>query len=192
LRIKRIFLDLDDVLNEFTMTTLEALGCCAGPYNPEWGWDIVKAANEMHPHDVFTTETFWNSLNRKHWATLPKSRMCDRLIARCADFVGRENVYILSSPTKDPDCLAGKLEWIQDELPEWIHRQYMIGPQKHLCASPESLLIDDRDKNVQDFCEAGGKVVLVPRPWNALHTVPNPSLYTLNRLDRFFLTGAGE
>lgn len=183
----RIFIDLDDVLNEFTMTTLDSLGCCAGPYNPEWGWDIVKAANQMHPHDVFTAASLWNSLDRKHWATLPKSEVCSYLIMRCADFVGRENVYVLSCPTEDPDCLAGKLEWIHSNLPEWIHRQYMIGPQKHLCASPESLLIDDRDRNIEDFAMAGGKTILVPRPWNCQNSIPSPTRQVFSRLDHFFL-----
>lgn len=163
---KRIFLDLDDVLNEFTMTTLKSLGCCDGLYKPEWGWDIVKAANAMHPHVTFTTQTFWNSINRNHWATLPKSDICDWLINLCVLLVGHANVHILTAPTADPDCLAGKLEWIHANLPKWIHSQYIMSSQKHLCASPDALLIDDRDKNVLDFKSAGGQAVLVPRPWN--------------------------
>jgi 5'(3')-deoxyribonucleotidase len=166
LKINTIFLDLDDVLNDFTMFTLRSLGCDIVDYYPAWGWDIVKAANAMHPSRIFTKETFWDSLDRKHWATVPKSEMCDWLVRECAGLVGCKNVYILSAPTIDPDSLAGKLEWIHSNLPAWIHRQFLIGPHKHLCARPDALLIDDRDKNVEDFQEAGGRTILVPRPWN--------------------------
>lgn len=187
LKPTRIFIDLDDVLNEFTMTTLRNLGCDIVDYDPEWGWDIVLAYNCTHPRHHLTAGSFWDSFGCDHWATLPKSGMCDLLIMRCADFVGRENVCVLSCPTEDPDCLAGKLEWIHSNLPEWIHRQYMIGPQKHLCASPESLLIDDCDKNIKDFAMAGGKTILVPRPWNCQNNLPNPTRQVFSRLDHFFL-----
>jgi 5'(3')-deoxyribonucleotidase len=173
LKIKRIFLDLDDVLNEFTMTTLQRLGCDIVDYDPAWGWDIVRAANASHPLRHYTPPTFWDSFDREHWATMPKSDMCDWLVDRCVALVGRDNVCVLTTPTKDPDCLAGKLEWIHANLPSFLHGQYLIGPQKHLCAKPDSLLIDDRDKNVSDFRKAGGQAVLVARPWNGCRTAHN-------------------
>ena len=166
MKINRIFLDLDDVLNDLTMSTLRTLGCNIKEYDPAWGWDIVKAANSCHPLRNFTPRSFWESISRRHWATRPKSQLCDWLVRRCENLVGRDSVYVLTSPTKDPDCLAGKLEWIHANLPEWMHRQYMVGPHKHLCASPDSLLIDDRDKNVEEFASSGGWSILVPRPWN--------------------------
>ncbi len=165
----QIFLDLDDVLNEFTMSTLRSFGCNIKAYDPKWGWDIVKAANNTHPTQGFTVPGFWNSLDRDHWATRPKSEMCDWLIKKSADLVGRENVCILSSPTLDPDCLAGKLEWIHDNLPSWMHRQYLIGPKKWFCANLNALLIDDCDQNVDEFRRHGGWAITVPRPWNQSH-----------------------
>jgi len=174
MRIREIFLDLDDVLNRCTMEALRYVGCPVSAYddsayNPAWGWDIVAAANVLHPHDTFTAETFWKTIKRDFWANAPKSAECDGLILTCGGIVGPENVCILSSPTLDPDCLAGKLEWIQRVLPPWIHRQFLIGPCKHFCAKPGSLLIDDRDRNVRDFRQAGGQAILMPRPWNSAH-----------------------
>ncbi len=167
MRITKIFLDMDDVLNEFTMSTLRELGCDIETYDPTWGWDIVKAANATNSSRSFTIQGFWDSLDRKHWATRPKSEMCDQLIEKSASLVGQENVCVLSSPTLDPDCLAGKLEWIHDNLPSWMHRQYLIGPRKYFCAAPNALLVDDCDKNVDDFRAAGGQALLVPKPWNS-------------------------
>ena len=66
---KRILLDLDDVCNRFTMYALKRVGCPVDElayrdFNPAWGWDIVQAANELHPNRQFTPVEFWNSLAR--------------------------------------------------------------------------------------------------------------------------------
>ncbi len=176
MRPTRIFLDLDDVLNQFTLWALQRVGCPVGPWSyelfkPKWGFDIVRAANALHPNEVFTEESFWGSIGRSVWACAPRSEHADELLSLCAAYVGRENVFILSSPTLDPECLAGKLEWIQDELPRWIQRQYMFGPRKWICANPRALLIDDSDVNVCSFRGVGGQAITVPRPWNSLHEI---------------------
>ena len=188
----RIFLDLDDVLNEFTMSTLKSLGCNIEDYDPKWGWDIVRAANASHPLRNFTPSTFWDSLDQKHWATRPESEICSWLIKRSEGLVGRENVHILSAPTLDPDCLAGKLEWIHANLPQWIHRQYLLGSQKHLCASPDAVLIDDRDKNVDDFRLAGGRSILVPRPWNRGNPWSGMPMSAVDNQLRMLFEGGGS
>ena len=177
---KRIFLDLDDVCNRFTMYALKQVGCPVDEFSyrdfdPAWGWDIVRAANALHPTREFMTADFWNSLGRDIWSSVPESAEFKALLHRCEKLVGTENVCILSSPTHDPECLAGKLEWIQDHFPKRMHRQFLIGPQKHFCARPDALLIDDSDHNVRTFRIYGGQVILVPRPWNALHTISSYS-----------------
>jgi 5'(3')-deoxyribonucleotidase len=188
LKPKRIFLDLDDVLNDFTMHSLRSVGCKLKEYDPEWGWDIVRACNATHPRWHCTPQTFWNSFGRDHWATIPKSGMCDWLIERSVSLVGYENVCILTSPTPDPDCTAGKQEWIQTNLPGFLHGQFLIGPRKDFCAAPDALLIDDRDKNVDDFRSAGGQAILVPRPWNTLHGSP-PGSHVRFYLSKIFDVG---
>ena len=180
MKIKTIFLDLDDVLNRFTMCALQHVGCDVNAYddtsfNPEWGFDIVKAANGL-PHRkgypcFFTLGTFWDSIGRSVWAKTPMSSECGFLIHKCKQMVGRDNVCILSCPINDPECLAGKLEWIQRYMPPWLYRQYLLGPQKWMCARPDALLIDDSDKNVESFRAAGGQALLVPRPWNMAYGI---------------------
>lgn len=168
----RIFLDIDDVLNRFTMAALKHVGCdvevSGYEYDPAWGWDIVKAANALGGH--FTRDEFWARIGRDFWATVPVSAECYGLLGVCASLVGAKNVCLLSSPPRHPDCLAGKLEWIHTFLPKRMHRQFLFGPRKHFCARPDALLIDDRDKNVDDFRKHGGMAILVPRPWNSAHS----------------------
>lgn len=181
MKIKTIFLDMDDVLNRFTMCALKHVGCDVDVYddssfNPKWGFDIIKAANNLldrkYPfRQYLSLNAFWSRINREVWADTPVSEECRFLIDECQMMVGKENVCILSCPTEDPECLAGKLEWIHKYMPSWLWRQYLIGPQKWMCARPNALLIDDSDKNVEKFRQAGGQALLVPRPWNALHGI---------------------
>lgn len=177
MKIERILLDLDDVLNQLTLWSMRIAGCNVDPrdnsqFPVEVGYDVVAATNLMHPgvlsgeRDPWTVPEFWNNMKREHWATVPKSPQCDWLIETCVKLVGKDEVFIATSPTKDPDCLAGKLEWIHDNLPEFMHRQYAITPRKHIGASPHTLLVDDCLKNCLDFQRHHGQALLVPRPWN--------------------------
>ena len=105
MKIKTIFLDLDDVLNRFTMYALEHVGCDVNAYDessykPEWGFDIVKAANALslnrnelspgavvaclHPIDIFfSPEIFWSRIGREVWAYTPVSEEDRFLINEC-------------------------------------------------------------------------------------------------------------
>ena len=172
--IKRILLDIDDVCNRFTMTALHYVGCRIDPmqydsFPVECQYDIVGAANKLLGYERFSVSDFWEHIPRKFWANTPPSEEFPLLLGWCESLVGQENLCLLTSPTIDPDCLAGKLEWIHRFAPRWLHRQYQVGPCKQFCAMHEALLIDDADKNVNKFREWGGNTLLVPRPWNSNH-----------------------
>lgn len=192
MRIKKIFVDLDDVLNYFTLHALNYVGCPVvfndfALYQQRWQFNIVKAANELQGNH-WTPEMFWSQIDRECWKSAPLDENALELLYMCASYVGKENVCILSSPIKDPECLAGKLEWIHENMPPWIHRQFLIGPAKSMCACRGALLIDDHDDNVYKFRKAGGDAVLVPRPWN--HLGYGPFWKTVAEVAR--IIGAGE
>lgn len=192
--IRKICLDMDGVLNRFQFHLMKHLGFIdfhEGMYPIECGWDIVAAANVLAGEQRWSKSQFWNSVTREVWATVPKSDEFDLIINRSVELVGEENVIILSSPTLDPECLAGKAEWIRDYCPKFLHRQFLIGPPKTFCATPDTLLIDDADKNYSAFIDAGGKALLVPRPWNGLHGV-NAALYLDHNLTPDFENGRAE
>lgn len=157
------------------MTALQFLGCPVdshddSTYNPEWGYNLVLAANSLNPKRLYTADDIWGKeITRTLWANVPKSAECDMLISFCESFVGRENMCILTTPTLDPESAAGKMEWIHEYMPEWLHRRFLIGACKEICATPATLLIDDSDANVNDFRKAGGQALLFPRPWNSAH-----------------------
>lgn len=169
--IKTIFLDIDDVLNNFTLHALKWVGCKVPEVNwfdPKWGRDIIRAANEYHTEPI-TKQEFWESIPEECWATVPKTDYCDWLINECVNLVGEKNICLLTSPTLDPKCVSGKMIWIQEYMPKFLQRQYLIGPRKQFCAHKGALLIDDADENIEQFCEAGGLAWIVPKSWNKKH-----------------------
>jgi len=197
LKINRIFLDLDDVCNEFTLQALATFGCniCPGEYGkykPEWGFDILKAAGELQPPEEASSQFFWETFGRYFWSGLPESREFEELIELAEDIVGFENTLILTAPICSPEpdlvsdrwrettsqCLAGKYNWIIDHFPNEMHRNFSMCPVKHLCAAPDALLIDDSNKNVSEFKAAGGQTILMPRPWNNLHYLGDSMIMT--------------
>lgn len=170
--IKTILLDLDGVCNRFQLFVFQTLGLPfenESQYPVECGWDIVKAANHLAGEERWSTTKFWNAIDRSVWANVPVSEFFGYLLGTSESLVGKENIHFLTSPTLDPECMAGKLEWIHSYAPKWMQRQFLVGPSKHLCAQPGVVLIDDADKNVEAFNKHGGRGILLPRPWNSLH-----------------------
>jgi len=207
--ITRIILDVDDTLNSLTFPILRHFGCDVGPFEydkfpTQVGYDVVTACELLGgtvPHisnpdwDGYDEDTefiqdipaFWDEVtNADLWRSVPKSPQCDGLLERSGDIVGRENVYIATSPTKDPQSHADKLLWIWDNLPTWIHRQYFITPRKWILGKPGVILFDDHLENCENFIEETGQALLVPRPWNPFFAEDTDDVIAvcLDKIDR--------
>jgi 5'(3')-deoxyribonucleotidase len=170
--VEIVYLDIDGVLNQMPYDALnKVLGTNIVRYPLPGNYDIVKACNkaclDKGIKHVYSPEEFWSKLDREFWANIHPSPECDWLPELCGQVVGRKNVFLLSTPIHNPDCVAGKMEWIHKNLPSWLHRQFIFTPHKWVCSKPGTLLIDDYDKNIQLFETYGGQTILVPRPWNS-------------------------
>lgn len=195
MKIKKVILDLDDTCNDFTMTALKHVNCkVEGPrdfsvYNPKWRFNIIKAVNILHPTNVFTKRYFWDLFDEYFWSSLPKSKEFDVILHIALNIASKEGVLILTSPICGPDiseratekCLIGKHRWIKSHFPPFLHQSFSMSPAKHFCATPDAVLIDDCDENVEDFQKAGGEAVLMPRPWNKAHS-QDPIPYITTKL----------
>lgn len=185
--IHSVFLDLDDTLNSCTMSVLNVLDCgvhkfeyCSFP--EELGYDLIGAWSHFTGRERVEPAVFWEWISRKTWAEMPQSSQF-WLIESAALMVGRENVMVATVPTKSPDCLFGKYEWMEQHLPDWMQRQYNITPRKWRLSVPGALLIDDADHNVKEWRTRpdgmpSGDAILVPRPWNSLHEIGQCSFAT--------------
>lgn len=192
--IKKIFLDLDDVLNYLAPYILHRIGCKIGPRDYagypgiKCGYNIVEAANLLHPNKTdWTTKTFWNAIRRDIWASCPVSDEFRLLIDLSQRAVG-ENIKILTKAVNYEGCLDGKRDWMNANLPDWLCDKFVIVGDvcKDVAANSESLLIDDSDKNVEDFRKAGGQAILMPRPWNCLREVTLTESYLIDRFSKIF------
>jgi hypothetical protein len=145
-------------------------------------YDVIGTTNAvLGTH--YNIRAFWNAVPRSLWRDVPESEEYRWLLRTCQKFVSREELYFATSPTKDPDCLAGKLEWIQAHAPAWMHRQYFITPRKHKLGHRRELLIDDVEEHCRLFRKRGGKAILMPRPWNCARG-QCPRAYILSELQR--------
>jgi len=165
----KVFLDMDGVIADFTA------GLCATfnipftnhPYSMPHGlWDYVDHVEKKYG-------VSWAKVSRvcsdpRFWAELPELPGAGSLYR---DLIRHHEVQFLTTPTGDPDAVFdGKRKWLEDR--DWAipHDKRMIllekGETKEQYARPDVVLLDDQDKNIQEFRHGGGLAILVPRPWN--------------------------
>jgi hypothetical protein len=169
--IDQILIDLDDVLNHFTMHALRMLGCFAREHEfpVEVGYNIAAAYNHLTGGSVSAFD-FWHRLPLEVWDDMPRRDEVKWLLPLCEKLVGRENVIICTASLGHPGHYSGKMRWIYKNLPNWTHRQVSITSMKHAYARPGCLLIDDSQANIKKFrATRDGQAILVPRPWNRLN-----------------------
>ena len=135
-----IYCDMDSVLVDFDRGYQELTGM------------TTQQADAMGP------DTFWEPLIKagaKWWITL--NWMSDG--KQLWDYIKKYNPILLSAPSREESSKLGKRVWVKRELPgtKLILR---YAPQKQEYASPTSILIDDREKNIDQWEAAGGIGIL--------------------------------
>ena len=136
----KIYVDMDGVLVDFDggyekltgMTTREA-----DKKGPEFFWKPISKAGAK----------WWITLN---W--MPDGK-------QLWDYVKKYNPELLSAPSREEASKMGKRIWVKRELPgaKLILRS---ADKKQEFASPTSILIDDREKNIEQWKAAGGIGIL--------------------------------
>ena len=135
-----IYCDMDSVLVDFDRGYQELTGM------------TTQQADAMGP------DTFWEPLIKagaKWWITL--NWMSDG--KQLWNYIKKYNPILLSAPSREESSKLGKRVWVKRELPgtKLILR---YAPQKQEYASPTSILIDDREKNIDQWEAAGGIGIL--------------------------------
>lgn len=179
--INTVFLDVDGVICNFLGGLHKALGV---PYSYEnylykkgkWnmltdikGFDDIPATFEQC-NDCCTT-SFWKYLEWMHDGR--------DILRAIMDKPGLDKVYLLTTPMPNLESASGKMMWVNGNLPIYLKRTIITQAPKHLLARPDTLLIDDKDENVDGFREAGGKAHLICRPWNRGHLNTNKTVQML-------------
>ena len=176
--IKTIFLDMDGVLVNFLGGLHKALNIPYDinnyPYEKgKWnmltdikGFDDIPAT--FKECDDCCITSFWQSLE---WMYDGRD-----ILHTIGYILGLEKIYLLTTPMPNLESASGKMMWVNDNLPAFLKYIIITQAPKHLLARPDTLLIDDKDENIDEFIAAGGRGLLVPRPWNRAHFCADKSV----------------
>lgn len=161
----RIFLDMDGVLADFMKSALELHGYPTLFDEPrsKGVWDTASLLG-------ISAREFWKPIDSKEdfWSTISKTTEADELVALAEKEAGRENVCILTAPSKDAKCFLGKQVWIDRYYPQFS-RRVIFATAKGFISGDDKILIDDKESNIADWEAGSGYGILVPRPWNHEH-----------------------
>jgi FMN phosphatase YigB (HAD superfamily) len=135
----KIYCDMDGVLVDFNDGYFKLTGHkLDGTYRTdERFWDPINEAG----YD-FWINLKWMPDGRKLWSHIEKF-----------------NPELLSAPSRQPDSRVAKHDWVKRELPG-VHLILRSAKNKKEFASPTSILIDDREDNINDWIGAGGIGIL--------------------------------
>ena len=133
---------------------------------------------DMAPLWGMSGEEMFRPCEHDFWANLDFMLDAHKILSLVENRFGQENICILSSPTRNLGCMSGKLAWLQKNLPQYS-RRFLFGSQKQFCAHSKTVLIDDRDSNVDSFIAHGGRAFLVARPWNRAHMGSHDMLFRM-------------
>jgi hypothetical protein len=108
--------------------------------------------------DANGVEAFWDPISKagaKFWITLQWMPDGKQLW----DYIKKYNPILLSAPSREESSKLGKRVWVKRELPG-VKLILKYASQKQQYASPTSILIDDREKNIDQWEAAGGIGIL--------------------------------
>lgn len=164
----KLLLDVDGVLADFNLATctIHNLDYNRDNYSFTQGHDYLLDLYLL-TYPSKTKFDFYSLMDYNFWSSLPLLSDAYKILNLVESFFP-DRVSLCTSPIRTPGCIEGKLFWISKYFPKYSSK-YIITPSKHLLASSEVILIDDRDKVVNDFSLNNGLGILLPRPWNFLY-----------------------
>ncbi len=157
-----IYLDSDGLVADFHTLSMKIHGISI-PYDG-WTWNFWQSLG-------MTDEEFWAPLrNVDFWANLDVLEDGRRLFEKLKTVIPLHRFTVLSNatgPTPEATDAArsGKDLWFRKNYPD-LAKHVVFSHHKERFAAPCKILVDDNNGNCDLFQEAGGRAILVPRPWN--------------------------
>ena len=176
---KTIVLDVDGVLANFSKAAFFACRPKASPkaYRkyletyPGGVWDFAETVG-------LSTQEFWRCIDKtcaresfNFWVGVPAYPQAKSFFNSLRALAP---VILCTAASEGLGFWSGRAEWLRDVLGVAGARVPLIimrNASKGLIAADNAVLVDDNDKNVNEFIAAGGKAELFPRRWNSSHLV---------------------
>lgn len=176
--ITRIFLDMDGVLADWA--TAAIIACERDPAEVYGSWppneyDLAVALG-------VSGNAMWKAVHRggvEFWSELEPYPWMPELFELCT---ATAPTTILTSPSREPASLAGKMAWLQRYFGRDF-RDFLIGPDKAACARAGTVLIDDREHGCDEFVRAGGHAIVFPQTWNRHGRLADPVTFVRSQLE---------
>ena len=173
MRIKQAYIDIDGVLANLVAQVELFLG-----YAPEMilgEYDLTKTFNIplMTLMDLFADHDFWSSMIiYSHAETL-------------VEFFHAHGIAVcfVTHAVDRPGAFSGKYKWFCEYMHDFHEDLIFIRAEhRHELAQAGRLLIDDSDKNIEQWTLNGGPCILFPQWWNSNHSLRNePMKYIFDR-----------
>lgn len=120
--------------------------------------DFIKGYYELTGRDItgqyHTDKNFWQPIDKAgvdFWVKLEWTPDGKALW----DYIKKYSPELLSSPSRENASRVGKATWVERELPG-VHLILRSADKKQEFATPNAILIDDRDTNIKQWADAGG------------------------------------
>ena len=160
IKIRQIFLDMDGVLADFESKITEMLG------EKVWNTDAGHAVYDAHKRELTAKHMF------RKMDPLPDAW---KLVDWCCNSGIHTEILTAAGTVNRELVVRDKIEWIREHInPYWTIIPTFKGSQKAVFAHKKAVLIDDRDKNIECWVEAGGIGIL--------HTTAENTIKQLNEL----------
>lgn len=147
----KLFLDMDGVLVDFVRGYEERVGV------------PIATMNKMYDDNVYPDrDHVWKKTRcGTFWRNLPKTQEFEQIIDAAFKYWHEDDVNVLTAPVRcDDTCPTQKAGWIQDHTPiksenfNAVHRSRK--KEFALTDGKPNVLIDDYEKNIAEWVEAGG------------------------------------
>lgn len=163
MRNPTVFLDVDGVLSDLWESLYKAHGIPYDPKDPKL--PVGREAYFLDKVFGVTWEDLWKPYGDYSIVTMEKLPEADEIVRIVNTPERTWELAFLTCPLFNK--LNGKYAWLKKHYP---NIPIIITEEKTFCCSgPESLLIDDYDKNVECWDKCGGSTILFPRRWNSRH-----------------------
>lgn len=170
---KTIFIDMDGVLCNWLKGVCKLFDIDYDQINLYWEenfkgvYKTHRVLSEFTGDDISEGDVRLavNDEGAKYWSELEPFDYAKDLLHNCFDITPHS--YILTAQMSEIDgCAEGKFKWIYNWFEEWGLSDYVrntvVTKKKFLLSRPNSILIEDNPKNLEEFDNG----ILIDRPWN--------------------------
>jgi len=141
-KIEHLYFDMDGLLCNFNKKCIEIMGHVFDEENAKKCWKKISETSDF-------------------WISLECYDKLDQFLDTIIPILNEKNInyHILTGTSSSSECERDKIIWVNKNISKWFqphHVHLCKSKNKKFYATPNSILIDDRPSNIEDWSEHGG------------------------------------